>query len=77
MPTATAAAGVESFINQLSISSKAELSLLTILGSPKQYEDKVKFKNNKIFIKINVKNIKKINFLNLILKIIFKIWQHF
>ena len=33
--TATAAAGVEIFIIQLSISSNAELSLETIFGSPK------------------------------------------
>jgi len=35
VPTATAAAGVESFKIQLSIFSKAELIFETIFGSPK------------------------------------------
>ena len=47
VPTATAAAGVESFKIQLSIFSKAELILVTIFGSPKAKQKLFKIKKSK------------------------------
>lgn len=59
VPTATAAAGVASFMSHFSISEKAELSFVTNFGSPKAMtgdKEKIinKIKNiNSIFLYIN------------------------
>ena len=67
VPTATAAAGVESFKSQLSMFSKAEFILDTNLGSPKANTECSKIKNKMIENKI-VNKIKNVIFFNLIIK---------
>ena len=67
VPTATAAAGVESFKSQLSMFSKAEFILDTNLGSPKANTECPKIKNKMIENKI-VNKIKNVIFFNLIIK---------